>query len=341
MVDVATRRQLFVQRFADGEADKAIAILERLRDKILTRLNEEPTEFQYGRLSALLRDIQGMMGREFSDFRDEVRAGVTEFGLAESEFLAETATSVATVPFAVPSVGQIQQAVAMTPMVDGLRMDQTLSAFAGAKAREIIGEINSGILAGDTTPQIAKKITELANNKQRRDATAIVRTVTNHVSSQARDLTARENAGVLDGLKWVATLDSRTTLICAGRDGNVYPVDSGPRPPAHWQCRSTMAPVIKKSLQIPGIQVGATRPSVGADGAELQDARRTYSGWLRDQPAAFQDEVLGRSRGKLFRAGRVQIDRFRDETGRTYTLGQLRSLDPIAWQRAGLNDVGV
>jgi hypothetical protein len=51
----------------------------------------------------------------------------------------------------------------------------------------------------------------------------------------------------------------------------------------------------------------------------------TYDGWLRTQPIAFQDEVLGRSKATLFRKG-LSLDRFVDRTGRELTVQELKGL---------------
>jgi hypothetical protein len=51
-----------------------------------------------------------------------------------------------------------------------------------------------------------------------------------------------------------------------------------------------------------------------------------YPEWLRAQPAAFQDNVLGPTRGGLFRSGKLELSQFSDSTGRTLTLDELRGL---------------
>ncbi len=52
----------------------------------------------------------------------------------------------------------------------------------------------------------------------------------------------------------------------------------------------------------------------------------TYQEWLSRQPAAFQDQVLGPSRGKLFRDGGVTLTQFVDRLGNELTLEQLAAL---------------
>ena len=49
-----------------------------------------------------------------------------------------------------------------------------------------------------------------------------------------------------------------------------------------------------------------------------------------------QNRVLGPTRAKLFRKGGMNIERFTDPTGRSYTLAELRRLDSEAFELAGL-----
>lgn len=64
----------------------------------------------------------------------------------------------------------------------------------------------------------------------------------------------------------------------------------------------------------------------------------TYDAWLRRQPAAFQDDVLGALRGKLFRTGKMSMDQFVDRKGKQYTLDQLRATRPEVFKAAGVKD---
>lgn len=53
-------------------------------------------------------------------------------------------------------------------------------------------------------------------------------------------------------------------------------------------------------------------------------ASTTYDEWLRKQPQPFQDEVLGKAKGKKFRDG-LHLDQFIDRNGHELTLSQLRA----------------
>ncbi len=135
----------------------------------------------------------------------------------------------------------------------------------------------------------------------------------------AHEAVYQANADVVKAVEWVSVLDSRTTLLCASRDGMIMPVGSGPRPPAHYGCRSTMAPVVGDI--------------VGVEKFE----RKTYPEWLKGQSVEVQNEVLGPTRGKLFRQGGVTINQFVDRKGATLTLEQLRRADASAFERAGVS----
>ena len=65
-------------------------------------------------------------------------------------------------------------------------------------------------------------------------------------------------------------------------------------------------------------------------------ADMTYQDWLRKQPASRQDDILGVTKGKLFRQGGLTLDRFVDRAGRELNLTELRKKNAEAFAKAGL-----
>lgn len=100
---------------------------------------------------------------------------------------------------------------------------------------------------------------------------------------------------------WISVLDSRTTPICRKRSNKIYEVGNGPTPPAHYRCRSIIHPY--------------------TDGLVIPES---YSQWLRRQPRATIDDILGEGKAKLFLSGKVTLDGFVTEAGRELTLQQLK-----------------
>jgi len=209
----------------------------------------------------------------------------------------------------------------------------------------------------------------------RREAAAIVRTSVTHISHNARNAVWDANSDIIDARIWSSTLDGRTTHGCISRDGKGAPIAGKAlppgvvalvpiniRPPAHINCRSVMLGYID------GIGLIGSRPTVTdtrTPAARLIDFRKiakaqgktltrvrnewaaknvgsvpastSYADFLKRQPASFQDEVLGVTKGKLYRNGGLSVDSFVDRRGMEITLDQLAANRPEAFIRAGLD----
>lgn len=149
---------------------------------------------------------------------------------------------------------------------------------------------------------------------------------------------AKANTDIVSEVEMVATLDSKTSQQCRSMDKRRFPVDSGPRPPFHPNCRTTFVLLTKLSEMF---AKGATRASAGADGAGQVSASLDYYHWLQQQPASFQDVAIGPVRAKLFREGGLSVERFAelqlDRNFAPLTLVQMKGLEPLAFERAGIS----
>jgi SPP1 gp7 family putative phage head morphogenesis protein len=225
---------------------------------------------------------------------------------------------------------RMAQTVVSQP-IQGRVMEDWWGDLGKATAAKLEQAIGTGLAQGETVEQL---VTRVRGTKAqafedgilqttRRGAEAIVRTAVNHVSTQAREQTYRENADVISGVQWVSTLDTRTTPVCQSRDGKVFPLGEGPRPPAHWNCRSTTVPVTKSWREL-GVKAKdapeATRASM--DG-QVPD-QVTYGEWLDEQPAAIQDKALGVGKARLWRAGAIEAKDLATRAGRPVTLAELQ-----------------
>jgi SPP1 gp7 family putative phage head morphogenesis protein len=338
--DAITRRMILVQRFADGNADVIEDRLQIIKERLTERLSRE-NDFVSGDIaSRLISDINNILSIGFEDAGLELFDLLVDFAEDETAFNKLLMDAETTAIFAVPSRTNLVQTLATQAMAvpvgpSAITISEAIEQYSKKKTQEVIRVVTDGLLEGKTLPQISRAIRELIEIKQARQAKTLTRTATNATLNLARGSFFSSNTGIIEGYEWVSTLDGRTTLICAGRDGNVYKVGKGPLPPAHWGCRSTVVPIVRKDLL--KFKLAGERPQVGASGPGVTSGNTTYQQWLSRQPASFQDEVLGPTRGKLFRAGSVRIDQFRDETGRTYTLEQLRDLMPLAFDKANID----
>ena len=198
------------------------------------------------------------------------------------------------------------------------------SASVGAETtKRVQQQIRIGMAQGEPTDAIVRRLrgrkatgyTDGVLQTTRHEAAAIVRTAVSHISNQAKLATWEANKDLTPRYEWVSTLDGRTSQICAGLSGRVFKVGSGPLPPAHFNCRSSTAPVTPSLSSIGakyGIKLGDLPPGTRAsmNGQVAEDL--TFGKWLRKQPVELQNQVLGVRKGQLFRRGKVPIERFVD-----------------------------
>lgn len=389
LLDALVRHQVHLLRYGSGLRDKVLALLDKteqdIRDEIETRWGRITTAGTGGtreaRLRKLLETIRTLrkqaISTAYETWRDELRA----FIVAERDYYAGATQTVAPVhlDLEMPLASQLRSLVTTHPFQGRVLKDWAQTMYA-SDLRRIETQLRIGLVQGETTPQLVRRvlgtralsgsdgITELT----RREATSITRTAVNAFSNEARREFSEANTDVITLERYVATLDSRTTPLCASLDGKVYDVGVGPRPPMHFNCRSTRMPVLSRDIagarpmkqsserqllrefaeregldRVPGSRSGLPRGTKGAfdqfarrrvrEMTGLSPASLSYPEFLRRQSVEFQNEVLGVTRARLFRRGGLTLDRFQDASGHTYTLAELARRDAEAFRRAGLD----
>ena len=206
---------------------------------------------------------------------------------------------------------------------NGQTVQKAFRGIAESSAEKLDLAVRSGVFSGETLQQISRRLvgrltfsqkgnvkqiaaaggelTKLANHQIQ----TIVRTSVNQVTNQASMAVYAANKKVSPRYEYVATLDSRTSAICQRLDGQTFDYNNGPTPPQHFNCRSTVVPVVdfdglqKKypNLEEPlpaGFSEISRRPSeTGRVPADIK-----YGNW-----------IFGQRKGK-FGAGELQIKTF-------------------------------
>jgi SPP1 gp7 family putative phage head morphogenesis protein len=203
--------------------------------------------------------------------------------------------------------------------------------------------VRQGLLTGETTPDIAKRlIGSLQFGEEARtvrqlvaaggQATAVadnqiitlVRTSINQVANTASQQVYEANQDITKKYRYVATLDTRTSAICAALDGQEFEYGKGPMPPQHFNCRSTTVPIIDPDILPPSTT--ATRAS--KDGQV--PINQSYGQWLHNQPRSVQAEALGPGKVAYFNrladkyGPKDAIAKLVRDDGSELTLDQLR-----------------
>lgn len=128
----------------------------------------------------------------------------------------------------------------------------------------------------------------------------------------------------MKGWQFLATLDTRTTITFASLSGQMFPIGEGPIPPRHIGCRSITVAVTRsfRELGVDRDELPVTKRA-SMDGRVAGDTK--FAEWLNDKGPATQDAMLGPTRAKLFREGKLNLADFIKADGTVLTLEQLRA----------------
>jgi SPP1 gp7 family putative phage head morphogenesis protein len=300
-----------------------IGLLERRMARIARRgfdLGEFTTNRMQQTILGLSEITDDFRKAGYSVLRSDFRALADD----EVEFQLDMIDRTAPVKLemALPARSALQAAVTTDPF-DGAPLNKWFGRLARRQKEGLERAVRLGIAEGEPIGKIAQRIRNVVD-VTRRQSEAIARTGTNHVATRARHLLYEENADLIKGMQWAATLDTRTCPQCMALDGKLFPLHRARiMPPAHVGCRCTLTPVFRSSRAL-GIDLSQLPEGQRASMTGDVPRSMTYPKWLRTQPRDVQNEALGPTRAKRWRAGKEQIDQFTDRTGRTLTLDQLR-----------------
>jgi SPP1 gp7 family putative phage head morphogenesis protein len=348
ILDFQVRHQVGLQRLTAATIQKLIPILNRADEQIVSDLLKRSATLEGSvtsqRLQHLLRSVREINHDAHVELGRELRQELRDLARYEVEFQRRLIGRSVPVEFdmVTPSAEMLNSVVHSRPF-QGRLLREWLSELDQGRQRRVRDAVRLGMVEGQTTEQIVRRIrgTRALNFRDgvmeisRRGAEAMVRTATAHTASAAREMLFRENGDMIKGVQWVATLDTRTCETCMGLDGRVFEIDRGQRPPAHIGCRCATSPVLKSWREL-GIDIDDAPPGTRASMNGQVPQTQSYGEWLRNQPAEVQNEALGPTRGRLFRSGGLDVDRFTDTRGNQLTLDQLRAREAEAFERAGV-----
>lgn len=324
------RNLLDLAGITNGFAARYVDFLVEMFDDVAAQIMRvDPTRTGAGRQARLARLFDAISERvdlATNDAYRDLRSQLAELGAVQSQhagaLLKDTVGAVG-VSIDVRGVGVNRfKAVVDSDPLRGAILREWADVQAQRTVFEITRQVRLGVGLDETIDQIVRRVRGRHVGRGRftggvaqmttRGAKALVRTAVTHISNEALFQTFAQNDGVTKKYRYTATLDSRTTIICASLDGNEYRYDdeSAPRPPQHWGCRSTIVPVVDWA------GLGIRPPPIGQrasiDGPIRADV--DYESWLRRQPVDVQNDVLGVGRARLWRAGKVTLrDMVRDD----------------------------
>lgn len=308
------------------------------------------------RLKALEQAIKVLQRPTFTQLRREMKKQMTEIGVLEAAFTADTVTAAlpVTISLALPS-SALLNAIATSKPFQGKILRKWINDLEKTDTDRMMTQIRIGMVNGEGPDQITRRVFGTGAQRFRdgtrsltkRNVEGITRTSVNFISNQARQEVYAANRRLMPIELYVATLDGVTTPQCQDLDGQKFEKGSGPVPPVHFNCRSTRVPAINGRVagERPAKAVskqmleGQTKKQQRATINKLTGtvpASQSYQQFLKNQTVDFQNDVLGVKKGALFRKGGLTVHQFVDPRGKPFTLDQLRLDHPEAWIKAGL-----
>lgn len=329
-----------IQFLSNGIVKRMLALLAASDAELTVELRQkieslEGTAFSIERIERQLASIYALNQSIYGELSTELNKELTAFNNYEVEFQYKLHERILPAQIAFDTVNLTQvYAAAQSMPFSGRLLSEWMSDIEDNTAKRIRDAVRLGVIQGETTDQIVRRIrgtralkyTDGLLNISKKDATAVVRTAVAHTQSFARKSIYEANQDLLKGEEWVATLDSRTCPQCAENDGRIYEVGKGEYPPIHMNDRCVRVAVFKSWREL-GFDVDELPPSTRAsmDGQVPEDT--TFSTWLKKQSASRQDEVLGKERGRIYRESGAPLERFINREGKYYTLDELKQLE--------------
>ena len=174
----------------------------------------------------------------------------------------------------------------------GVTLRELYNEWDKVAGDKLIKTIRAGMAQRLTLDQIIKNVMGNVENNykggiaatQLRDSNTLITTATQMVSQA---VLVGAGSFYLSRYRYVAILDSSTTVICRSLNNRVFYFGKGPLPPMHLGCRSSVVPYV------------GNEPGPG-----------TYREWLKEQPLSFKTDVT------------IYTN---PESGKTLTLNQYRT----------------
>lgn len=351
LFDESVRWTILLERIKAGEVRNMDAALDkayRAFEKVLRAA---------GSLDSLSRTaVEQMVAQSRQAFLEAELAEITSHVERMTELAGDSVDTLAgmiqgaAAPGFTPGIVQVQAREAMAQALrapletNGDLLEPFLRGSSNTEAQRIANAARKAWSDGLTTDQAIARIKGTKSRRfqdgqlavSKRNMATVVRTSVSHVNSQAQAVFMAENADLISGYRWVSTLDGDTSSVCRSLDGQRFKLDdkSAPKPPAHPNCRSSTVPDLNEKYD--WLSEGGTRSSENG----YVDRNQTYYSWLKKQPAAYQDEVIGATRGKLLRNGGLTSEEFAalnlNRNFEPLTLAEMRKKKPAAFKQAGL-----
>jgi len=326
-------------------------INDKLFDRIVdhmtdVRLYEEGVQIQNRRiirrhrrnLQDLLRgNVRADLSKEVSRFGTELLAHKTntlrEFSTSQLDFHSDNLHKEVKDFYRVQRPRSKELLAEITgPNIKGPNnIRQTVRNISSGELVRLQSKVKAGLARGASQKEIIADVMRTTKITEHQ-AKTLTRTSITSTQTAALTKVAESNKDILKGFMFTAILDSRTSPICSHHNGKLYDVDDNRfKPPLHWNCRSSMVPVLKSKEEL--IQEKTQRLNKTALKRKKEESLtglpakvKSFGSWLLTQPMSIQTKMLGsEDAANLFRQGKLKAEQFVTPKGKALSIQALRN----------------
>lgn len=325
LIDSTILHTLNILKLDEGTRQQVLTLLNRMQNNIFVELaSANMTAWKRERLSTELASINKII----SSYYDEVRKVTTDAMEATASATAKSTKAaldgvLVDTEVALPSPALLTK-LAKNTLIQGGVVGDWLDNQASWLRFNLANVIRQGIANGEASGTMISRLRETMQ-VSRSNAAALVQTSVISTMNQTNMEIYEQNKDVVKGFSFLATLDSHTCVVCGTRDGLEWDGDKKPRghsygfvqPPMHFNCRCMITPIVDLPFKLPeGERVSS---------AGYQSAKTTFAQFLARQSPEFQDEVLGKGRAEMYRAGKITLQDLITKTGKPLTIAELHA----------------
>jgi hypothetical protein len=357
-------------RFEAAERARVLKLLSTLENDLIDKINRNigKSELTTQRLETLLAQTKDTIASAYGDITDTHLDQLGKVSQASAYSIADSMNNavgvdVASVAF---TPGQLRSLADETYFM-GRHVEEWWSGAGDKLYDNFTTEMRVGMLQGEGVPQLTQRVLGTKENNYadglmntpRYQAEALVRTATVGAANAGRLATMTDNADLLNGVQWVATLDDRVCPICMALDGLAWelpedgdaenyggyvPIDHSqdyPGATVHVNCRCAQIPVMKSLEQLQDDDAISEEDATAIDeetraSMDGETSDTNFDDWLNSKPPEFQNDLLGQEKAELFRQGKIEVGDLIDQSNRPLTAEQLLAKTDTTVERMGV-----
>ena len=319
-------------------------IYDRIVDHMTdVRLYEEGVQVQNRKIfrrhrknlkTLLSGDIRVGLNKEMSKFGRELLShnvnSIKEFSTSQLDFHSDNIYKEVRGFYDLkkPKAKELVAEITGSNMKGNKTLNGNIKAIAASELVRIQSRVKAGLAAGDPKNIIVRDVlrsTKLSENQAR----TLARTAITSTQTAAVKQVVNNNKDIIKGYMFTAILDARTSPICSHHNGKIYAIDDKRfEPPLHWNCRSSLVPVLKSKedlLKSKSSRVKINEVNKKTNLTGTLPKRESFSQWLSRQSSSVQEKILGTSeKVNLFRQGGLAVSQFTNIAGRAISIAALR-----------------